>query len=99
MIKKQEVITRLKQNQDKLTAYQVKELYLFGSVARNEAGADSDVDFIVDFEPGSEVGFFKLVRLQKMLSEILDCSVDLTTRDALHQELKNHILKESFRAA
>ncbi|MDA3898543.1 MAG: nucleotidyltransferase family protein [Desulfobacteraceae bacterium] len=99
MIKKQEVINKLKQNQHKLNAFQVKELYLFGSVARNEAGPDSDVDFIVDFEPGAEVGFFKFVRLQKMLSELLDCSVDLTTRDALHQELKNHILKESLRAA
>ena len=99
MINKQEVIDKLSRNKHKLTAYQVKELYLFGSVARNEAGSGSDVDFIVDFEPGSEVGFFKLVRLQKMLSEILDCSVDLTTRDALHQELKNQILKESFRAA
>ena len=72
MINKQEVIDKLSRNKHKLTAYQVKELYLFGSVARNEAGSGSDVDFIVDFEPGSEVGFFKLVRLQKMLSEILD---------------------------
>ena len=99
MINKLEVMNKLKQNQHKLTAYQIKGLYLFGSVARNEAGADSDVDFIVDFERGAEVGFFKLVRLQKMLSEILGSSVDLTTRDALHQKMKNQILKESIRAA
>lgn len=99
MINKFEVMNKLKQNHHKLTAYKISGLYLFGSVARNEAGSDSDVDFIVDFEPGSEVGFFKLVRLQKMLSEILGSSVDLTTRDALHQKMKNQILKESFRAA
>ena len=99
MISKQEVIKKLKQNQHMLTEYQVKELYLFGSVARNEAGPESDVDFIVDFEPEAEVGFFKFVRLQQMLSEILDCTVDLTTRDALHQKMKDHVLKESFRAA
>jgi len=99
MIKKTDVIKKLKENHNILSEFQVKELYLFGSVARNEAGPDSDVDMIVDFEPEAEVGFFKIVRLQKILSEILDCSVDLTTRDALHQEMREHILKESFRAA
>ncbi|RJP77346.1 MAG: nucleotidyltransferase [Desulfobacteraceae bacterium] len=98
-MKKTDVIKKLKENHNILSEFQVKELYLFGSVARNEAGPDSDVDMIVDFEPEAEVGFFKIVRLQKILSEILDCSVDLTTRDALHQEMREHILKESFRAA
>lgn len=94
-----DVIKKLKENQNILSEFQVKALHLFGSVARNEAGPESDVDMIVDFEPQAEVGFFKIVRLQKRLSEILDCSVDLTTRDALHQQMKDHIVKESFRAA
>ena len=59
MIKKQEVIRKLKQNQHMLNEYQVKSLYLFGSVARDESGAESDVDLIVDFESKAEVGFFK----------------------------------------
>ena len=99
MIKKKDVIKKLKENHNILSEFQVKELHLFGSVARNEAGPQSDVDIIVDFEPEAEVGFSKIVRLQKILSEILGCSVDLTTRDSLHQEMRDHILKESFRTA
>jgi len=89
----------LQKNRKVLEDYQVKALYLFGSFARGEGKPDSDVDILVEFHPGTRVGLFSLVRLQRRLSEILDKPVDLTTPDALHKALKDKILKEAVRAA
>ncbi len=94
-----EVIARLKQHRDRLRPYSVQALYLFGSVARNEASAASDVDLLVEFEAGAHIGLFDFVRLRRLLAEILGCEVDLVTRDALHPAMKDSILEEAIRAA
>jgi len=94
-----EVIARLKQQRDRLRPYSVQALYLFGSVARNEASATSDVDLLVEFEAGAHIGLFDFVRLRRLLAEILGCEVDLVTRDALHPSMKDSILEEAIRAA
>ena len=94
-----EVIARLKQHRDRLRPYSVQALYLFGSVARNEASAASDVDLLVEFEASAHIGLFDFVRLRRLLVQILGCEVDLVTRDALHPAMKDSILEEAIRAA
>ena len=94
-----EVIARLKQHRDRLRPYSVQALYLFGSVARNEASGTSDVDLLVEFEASAHIGLFDFVRLRRLLGEILGCEVDLVTRDALHPAMKDSILEEAIRAA
>lgn len=74
----------------------VKILDLFGSVARNEADSDSDVDFIVEF--AKPVGLFQLIQLRLYLEDILGCSVDLETLKALKAHLREPILKDAIRA-
>lgn len=65
---------------------------LFGSVARDEARTDSDVDFLVEFDrPG---GLFQLLRVQYYLEDILGRSVDLGTQDALREHLREPVLKD-----
>ena len=54
-------------------------LFLFGSVARNEAKASSDVDLLVEFS--QPVGLFTLARLQIYLEKLLGCAIDLGTLD------------------
>lgn len=88
----------LKQNRTLLKDYNVKALYLFGSVARGEDAPGSDVDILVEFYPDAHVGLFGLSRLQRRLAEILGRPVDLTTPDTLHEALKDRIIKESIRA-
>ncbi len=79
--------------------YSIKSISLFGSVARNEAGSDSDVDLLVEFDADAMVGLFQFSRLRRELHRILHCDVDLVTPDALHHELKANILKEAVHAA
>ena len=89
----------LQKNQAVLNTFQVKELYIFGSVARNESVESSDIDIMGEFEKEAQVGLFDFVRLKRRLSELLGCEVDLTTRDALHHSLKEEILREAVHAA
>jgi len=98
-MKQNKTAIMLKQHRALLKEYNVKSLYLFGSVVRGEDRPGSDVDILVEFQPNASVGLFGLSRLQQRLAEILGRPVDLTTPDALHKALKDRILKESIRAA
>ena len=79
--------------------YAVKDLAVFGSVARNEAGPDSDVDLLVEFEPVLAGGYFKFFALQEDLENRLHLTVDLVTPDALKRQLRDRILSEAIHAA
>jgi predicted nucleotidyltransferase len=74
-----EVIARLRKHRDRLRPYSVQALYLFGSVARNEASATSDVDLLVEFEASAHIGLFDFVRLRRLLGEILGSVENDTT--------------------
>ena len=71
----------------------VRTLALFGSVARDESTRKSDVDIMIDFD--SKKGLFVFIDIKSYLEEILDCDVDLVTKNALHPALKQNILKEA----
>jgi uncharacterized protein len=76
-----------------LTRFGVLALALFGSIARDEAKTNSDVDILVNFD--SKKGIFAFVDLKNYLETILDCEVDLVTKNALHPALKKQILNEA----
>lgn len=80
-----------------LASFGVKALSIFGSVARDEAAPESDIDLLVEFD--RPVGLFAFVRLRRYLEEILGRRVDLATADALHERLRDRILAEAVRAA
>lgn len=75
----------------------VKTLALFGSVARDEARPDSDVDVLVEFD--RPTGYFGLVRLQLYLQERLGQKVDVGTPGSLRGEIKQRIEREAIRVA
>ena len=75
----------------------MRSLDLFGSVARNEARADSDVDLLVEFE--RPIGLFHFFRVQRRLEELLGARVDLVMRDAVKPQLRERIFAEAIRAA
>lgn len=72
--------------------YGVKSLALFGSVARNEAHPDSDVDLLVEFD--RPVGLFGLFALQDYLETLLGCPVDLGTQRSLKPRLREQVMRE-----
>ena len=96
---KEQVIAILRKNSDGLGRFHVKALYLFGSVVRGDEKQTSDVDLLVEFEPDAHIGLFEFSRLQRTLSEMLGCKVDLATPEALHKSMKGRIMEEAVRAA
>jgi predicted nucleotidyltransferase len=94
-----DVLKQLALAQEELKTFSVKDLYLFGSYAREEAGDASDMDILVDFEPGAEIGLFAFARLRRRLSELLGKEVDLVTRDAIRAEMRDEILREAVHAS
>jgi len=76
--------------------YSVKEIGIFGSVARGEQKAGSDVDVLVDFtEP---IGLFDFVRLEGYLSSLLEAKVDLVTKAGLKPAIRDEILNQAIYA-
>ena len=85
----------VKAHQAKLQELGVKSLDVFGSVARDEARPDSDVDFLVEFS--RPVVFFYFFRIQHYLEDILGRDIDLGTQDALREHLREPVLKDAIR--
>jgi predicted nucleotidyltransferase len=76
--------------------YHVKEIGIFGSVARGEQTVASDIDILVEFsEP---VGFFAFLDLEDFLSRTLGRKVDLVTKRALKLAVKDQIVKDTIYA-
>lgn len=76
----------LKQHQKEMVEQGVRTLAIFGSVARNESAAKSDVDILIDFD--SKRGLFAFVGLKTYLENILDCEVDLVTKKCVTSRFK-----------
>lgn len=95
-MKRDEVLAILARHREQLQKLEVKSLTLFGSVARDEARLDSDVDFLVEFN--QQGGFFQLLRVQYYLEDILGCSVDLGTENALREHLRESVLEDVINA-
>ena len=74
----------------------VKRLSIFGSVGRDEATSQSDIDLIVDYFVKPDL--LEFIALQHALSDALGIPVDLTTQDSLRPELKSDILAEAIDA-
>ena len=96
---RQETVEILSRNKMLLSDFHVNALYLLGSVVRDGAVPDSDIDTLVEFNQDARVALFELARLRTFLSEILGCNVDLVIPDALHPLLKDGIMGEVVRAA
>jgi predicted nucleotidyltransferase len=93
-----EVVAILQAQQQTLRKqFSVRSLSLFGSIARNDARPDSDVDLLVEFD--RPTGYFGLVRLQQFLKDTLGREVDLGTPGSLRPTLRERVRKEAIRVA
>ncbi len=83
---------------DKIAAFcrrnHIRRLALFGSVLRDDFGPDSDVDVLVEFEPGTQVGL-AFFGMQDELSSMLGRSVDLNTEKCLSPYFRDEVLAEA----
>jgi predicted nucleotidyltransferase len=89
-VNRKEAIARLKRHEAELKALGVDHLYLFGSTARDEAGADSDIDLFFDHKKG-QIGLYELIDVKERAASILGGRADIMTRASLHPALKERI--------
>jgi len=74
--------------------YGARNVRVFGSVARGEARPDSDIDFLVEMEPGRSL--FDLGGMLYELQELLGAQVDVVTRNGLRARIRQQVLSEAI---
>jgi uncharacterized protein len=74
--------------------FKVRELGIFGSYLREEQTQESDIDVLVEFEPGFRFGLITFCELEDYLSEMLGVKVDLVMKQGLKPRIGKRILSE-----
>lgn len=92
-----EFFSRISAYRAELSRAGVRRLGVYGSVARGEAGPESDVDVLVEFETVPDL--YEFAALRDRLAEILGRPVDLVTPQALKPRLRSRVLDEVRYAA
>lgn len=85
----------MRQQREAISDFHVASLFLFGSVARDQAKASSDVDLLVEFS--QPVGLFTLARLQIYLEKLLGCAINLGTSDSLKPYMQDLVIEGAKR--
>ena len=70
----------------------IRRMALFGSALRDDFDDQSDIDILVEFEPGARVGLFDLSRMARELSAILGREVDLLTPGFLSRHIRQQVI-------
>jgi len=73
----------------------IRKLSFFGSVLRGDFRPGSDVDVLVEFEPGRSVGLIRLARIERELSELLGRKADVNTPGFLSPSFRDEVLEEA----
>ena len=90
---REQVFSLLRQHHAKIEGYGVAQIGLFGSFVRGEQKDASDVDILVQFEPGKKT-FKNFIRLAYFLEDLFNRKTEVVTLESLSPFLKPHILKE-----
>lgn len=95
IVTRSEALRQLQAHKARLSSdYGVTDLAVFGSVARDDAGAASDIDVLVQFDgPATSKRYFGV---QFYLEDLLGCPVDLVTDKALRRELRPYVEREAI---
>jgi uncharacterized protein len=95
-MRRDEIISQLQGHANAIRAFGVTALFLYGSAARDEIGATSDIDLFADVDY-QRFGFVPFMDLREFLKKSLGRNVDFTTRNALHPDLKDRIVRSAIK--
>ena len=95
MTTKDFIIKTIRIHKSELTQFGIKDIGLFGSYAREEQSANSDIDILVSFNGAATSS--RYFGLQFYLEDLLGHSIDLVTEKALRNELRPYIEQEAIR--
>jgi predicted nucleotidyltransferase len=92
------VIQTLRCHEPELKAAGIVHLRLFGSVARGEASAQSDVDLMAEFDRSKRLTLFDMARLENRLSDLLGVRVDLSPAGSMKEAVRARAVLEAIHA-
>lgn len=98
MVALTDVLRTLRAHEPELRSLGVSHAAVFGSIARGEANADSDIDVLVELDEGRRMGIFEYARLKLYINELLDGAADVVNRRTLKPLLRDNILHDSIHA-
>ncbi len=92
---KEKILTTLRKHAPELKAAGLIHLRLFGSVAREEATPQSDVDLLADFDPSNRITLVTIGSLENRISHLLGARVELSSADWMREPVRNQALREA----
>jgi len=95
---REEIIATLRAHAGELRRLGVRHAALFGSAARGEAGADSDIDILVELDPQAPIGVFAYAGLKRQIAELFPGPVDVVNRSALKTPIRPSVLADAIYA-
>jgi len=95
---KQDAIDILVEHQHELRARGVRHAALFGSVARGEAGPQSDLDIMIELAPDASLDIFAYVELKNFIAALFPGQVDIVNKDALKPYVRSPATADSIYA-
>jgi predicted nucleotidyltransferase len=98
-MRRDQIIATLKKTEPALRAHGVAALYLFGSRARNEARAESDIDVFVDPVSDEAFGFLEFMGAYQDIRSAFGQDIDIgySTRDGLSPYIRQEVEREAIR--
>ena len=93
-----DVLQILRTHESELRLRGVSQAAVFGSVARGEAGAGSDIDVMVELDEHRAMGIFEYARLKLYINDLLDGAGDVVNRRTLKPLLRDNILRDAIHA-
>lgn len=94
MTTRENIISRLKTHKSELSKYGISNIGLFGSYVRNEQSSGSDIDLLIDFEPGKE-NFDNYMAVCDLFEDLFkNEKVEVVTKNGLSKHIGPKILKE-----
>jgi predicted nucleotidyltransferase len=94
----QSVLDTLRAHETDLRRLGVAHAAVFGSVARGEARAESDIDVLVELDENRPLGIFEYARMKLYINELLEGSSDVVNRRTLRPLLRANILRDAVHA-
>src|ERR1700690_4248306 len=88
-----DVRSNLETHKDIIKKFGIKRIGIFGSVARNEERPDSDIDLLLDFEPGEKT-YRNFYNSSSFLESLFSRPIDVTTPQAINSRLNKYIDKD-----
>ncbi|MCX5803953.1 MAG: nucleotidyltransferase family protein [Proteobacteria bacterium] len=95
MAQKDHIVVPKEQLEQFCRKYNIKSLSFFGSILREDFKPESDIDILVEFQPGHKIGFLKMAHIENELSEMFGRKVDLRTPEELSHYFRQEVIESA----